>query len=410
MHRMPSQAAKSATPKCAGQGGAFGIVESVLALALVAAVAVVFFVDRRPAAPPAAALEPVAEVPEERPEPARRLTIAVAPETAEFDDVGKLLDGLGSGYAYRHISLDDLLEPKRLGQFDIAFVTCSGYTDTWLAAKSDKTLRGGSVYAPNEETLDRAKQSLRKFVEDGGTLYASDLHLPLVARCFPEFLDRALEARGAPQTVTASVVDSALRQMIGDTIDLKFDQPDWRPAALSGRGLQVFLEGSFATSDGRRASAPLLVRFSHGQGTVIFTSFHNEKQNSEQEKKLLQFLVFSVVTAATDAVAERQMAKGGFSRTKKNLFSASADAEVAEQTYENAEPADLQFILAFADQGALLELEVTAPDGIVRRERGGATLTIEIPNAAAGRWRYAIRAIKVPSEHFPFTISVGRKH
>lgn len=104
------------------------------------------------------------------------------------------------------------------------------------------------------------------------------------------------------------------------------------------------------------------------------------------------------------------MAKGGFSRTRKNLFSASADAEVVEQTYENAEPADLQFILAFANQGAILELAVTAPDGTIRRERGSATLTIEIPGAAAGRWRYAIRAIKVPSEHFPFTISVGRKH
>lgn len=407
---MLSNAAESMMPERAGQGRAFGVVESVLALALAAAVAVVFLVDRRPSATPAAALEPVAEVPAEQPAPARRFTIAVAPERAEFDDVGKLLDGLGRGYAYRHITLDELLAPERLGQFDIVFVTCSGYSDTWLATKSDETLRGGSVYAPNEETFDRAKQSLRKFVEDGGTLYASDLHLPLVVRCFPEFRDRSLDARGAPQTVTASVVDPALRQMIGGTIDLKFDQPDWRPAALSGQGLQVFLEGTFATSDGKRTSAPLLVRFAHGKGTVIFTSFHNEKQNSEQEKKLLQFLVFSVVTAATDADAERQMAKGGFSRTRKNLFSASADAEVVEQSYENAEPADLQFILAFANQGAILELAVTAPDGTIRRERGSATLTIEIPGAAAGRWRYAIRAIKVPSEHFPFTISVGRKH
>jgi hypothetical protein len=156
-------------------------------------------------------------------------------------------------------------------------------------------------------------------------------------------------------------------------------------------------------------TSPLLVKLPHGKGSVIFTSFHNEKQNSDKERQLLEFLVFSAVTAGVDAEAGRQMAQGGFSATKKNLFAASKDAESVTQTYENQSQTDLQFVLAFPDQGATLELSVTGPDGATIRKQGSATITIDAPAAAAGSWTYSIKAIAVPSQNFPFTITVGKK-
>jgi hypothetical protein len=222
-------------------------------------------------------------------------------------------------------------------------------------------------------------------------------------------VDESLTKRGAPQTLRAEVLDPGLRQMIGDGIDLKFDQTDWRPAAISGEGVTVFLRGEFTTVDGQRATTPLLVKFPHGQGNVIFTSFHNEKQQSEQEMQLLKFLVFSAVTAGVDAEATRTMARGGFSQTKKNLFAASGNAETITQTYDNKEAADLQFVLAFADQGATLELRVQGPGGLDEKKRGTSTITIDVPRAVVGEWKYTITAVSVPSENFPFTITVGKK-
>jgi len=386
------------------------IVDGAIAAALGIAVVLVIVMDRgdKSAIEPAALQPVIVESQPQAPE-VRPLAIAVTPERPVYDDVGRLLDSLGSGYAYRPIPLDDLLEADRIGQFDVIFLTCSGYTDTWLGERTEGTLRGNEVYGVNPETLERAKQSLRRFVADGGTLYASDLHALTIAICFPEFFERSLDGRGAPQTMDAEVKDDSLQKLLGERIELTFDMPSWRPAAFSGEGLAVLLEGEFKTIDGESKRAPLLVRFPHGQGSVIFTSFHNEKQTSDKEKELLKFLVFSTVTAAVDAEAERTLARGGFSRTKKDLFSTSRSAAPVGQSYENTSVGDLQFVLAFADQGAELELEVEGPDGVVRRERGRKTLTIDVPAAATGSWRYEIRPLSVPSDNFPFTISVGRK-
>ena len=383
-------------------------IDAALGAALVAALFAVFTLETPQTAvqgPKLTAAEPAVE-----PAPTvRPLRLAVTPESNAFDDMGRLLDKLGQGYVYRPMPFDDLLDEARVGQFDVIFVTCSGYTDTWLGEEGGASPRGGQLFGPNEATFAKAKQVLRRFVTNGGTLYASDLHYNLIAKCFPEFVDESLLNRGAPQTLRAEVVDPSLRQMLGDGIDLTFDQTDWRPAAFSGQEVLSYLKGSFKTVDGTQATAPLLVKFPLGQGSVIFTSFHNEKQQSEQEMTLLKFLVFSAVTAGVDAEATRTMARGGFAETKKNLFSASGDAEAVSQTYDNKEVANLQFVLAFADQSATLELRVDGPGGVSERRRGASTISIDVPGAAVGEWKYTITAVKVPSENFPFTITVGKK-
>lgn len=383
--------------------------DALLLTLLVAAVALAFLLE------PQAKSKPVSlSAPEPAPIPqperqAPRLRIAVTPEANAFDEMGPLLDKLGDGYAYRLMPLDDLLDAERVAQFDVIFLTCSGYTDIWLGAEQGASDRGGMNYGPNEATFARAKEVLRGFVSNGGTLYASDLHYNLIARCFPEYVDEALLDRGVPQAVAADVIDAGLKESIGDTIELAFDQPDWRPAAFSADNVTTFLRGDIVTVDGSRVTVPLLVRFSLGEGNVIFTSFHNEKQQSEKELELLKFLIFSAVTAGVDADASRTMARGGFSQTKKNLFSASTDSEAVSAIYANESISDLQFILAFADQGAILELLVEGPGGIQESRQGTSTIMVEIPGAAVGDWKYTIRAVKVPSENFPFTITVGKK-
>lgn len=144
-------------------------------------------------------------------------------------------------------------------------------------------------------------------------------------------------------------------------------------------------------------------------GNVIFTSFHNEKQHSDIETKLLRYLVFTAVTANVDTQVSNTMMRGGFAPAKKNLFNTSPGERSVSQTYNCTKNADLQFVLGFASQGARLKLSVTAPDGKVLEREGTSTVTIDVPSAAIGAWKYRVTALEVPNENFPFTVTVGQK-
>ena len=336
--------------------------------------------------------------------------LAVAPVRPEYDDMGNLLAALGGNYKkFDKISMDDLLSFAKIAETNVLFVTCSSVPDSWLGKRVGVAERPGmEVFTANEEVLDRAKECLRKFVSQGGTLYASDLHFNLIARSFPEFVDYAKVNEGRAQTVEAEVVDPDLKEQIGPRLALQFDQPGWRPAAFKGDKVKVYMRGTYETKAGSKETAPLLVRFPLKDGTVIFTSFHNEKQNSETEMKLLKYLVFTAVTAKVQSRTEQIL--GGFSKSRDSLISVSkADASFS-RTHRCEKETDLRFVLGFENQGARLKLAVFDPAGNLYAEKeGNSTLAIDVPKAAPGEWKYTVTAISVPSDNFPFRVTVGAK-
>jgi len=338
----------------------------------------------------------------------RSLRLAVTPP--EYDDMGKLLDTLGSGYQYTQISLDDLLEAERLAQYDVVFLTCGGVPRKWLGRRVRQSERGSAgIYRAKPEIIDAIHDSFRKFVGHGGTLYASDLQFDLVAAAFPEFVDEAKAGKGEVETVEAEVVDPGLRRLLGPTIDLRFDMPAWRPAAFHGPDITTHMRGTYRLRDGGEQTGPLLVTFPHGEGTVVFTSFHNEAQNTEMELELLRYLVFTTVTAREERKIKRTMVRGGFSPTERNLLSASSGSKPVSQTYQCEKRGPIQFVLGFEDQGARLRLTVTGPDGSKVEKTGTKTFTIDVDDAAAGPWQYTVTPIKIPYENFPFTLTIGQK-
>lgn len=198
----------------------------------------------------------VEEVSPEPQQTVRKLRLGVTPDTPQFDDMGSLLDTLGEGYKHVSFPLDDLLDDTKLANYDIIFLTCSGYTSTWLNNRTGTSSRGNELFTPNQQVFAKAKDALRKFVGQGGTLYASDLHFNLIAESFPEFVDRASADSGAKQSVTAEVVDPGLRELIGSAIQLNFDQPSWRPAAFNGEKTTSYLRGEFQSDSGKQRMAP----------------------------------------------------------------------------------------------------------------------------------------------------------
>ena len=381
-----------------------------VAAALLLALALVFWLGggRTSPEPSPGELKPVEVVQEQAPVLTSSLRLAVTPP--EYDDMGRLLDTLGAGYRYANLDVDDLLSAGRLRRSDVVFATCGGVPQHWLGPLLRDGERGAAgVFRARPAIVRQIKESLRDFAGRGGTLYASDWRFELLAMAFPEFVDKTKINRGDVQTVDAEVVDPGLQKRLGPRIALRFDKPSWRPAAFDEGKVAVYLRGAYKTLSGTQSAAPLMVRFPFQDGTVIFTSFHNEKQNSDVELQLLRHLVFTTVTAQLDAKIERTMMRGGFSPVERNLLSASVKERAISQTYECQKPGPLQFVLGFAARGAELRLTVVGPDGQHLEKSGDSTFTLDVPQAAAGKWTCTITPVKVPYDNFPFTLTVGRK-
>src|SRR5262249_41260323 len=271
------------------------IMDSLAAVFLAMALLIVYGIDRsgRSARDPAASEEgndlPVNIVTDEsakKDERAKKLNLVVVetfvgkdPRTGlpqYWDDMGKLLRELGKGYDhFTLVKNPDLINPKTLEGADILFLTCH----------------------PNQNPRYDLSETLRKFVAQGGTLYASDWRFDDLAAAFPDFVNREQAGEGVDGHILADGLDRGLQEALaegvknGSKLHLKFDLNRWKTAAFNRLPdkVNVMVRSQYKKmlhqndKEGIASEAPLLVTFTHGKGTVIFTSFHNEKQTSEVE-------------------------------------------------------------------------------------------------------------------------------
>lgn len=360
------------------------VLDGLVAGGLAVALLLVIVLDRvLPNKTPDAA--PVVMEPEPVKPRVKQLRLAVSETKKDvWDDMGKLLGDLGKGYTFQKIPIRELYDLKRFDDFDVLFLTCS-----------------------SEGNDPAVADNVRQFVARGGTLYASDWRFLVVARAFPDMVDKKNAGEGKDQILTADVIDAGLQDALGTMrVPLKFDLDQWKTAAFTGDRVKVLMKAKYQTQQEKWSETPLLVKFGFDKGTVIFTSFHNESQNSEIEQKLLKYLVFSAVTAQIENESHQQMLKGGFSPQKSNLLSASGAAEMSN-VYKSKNAGKVQFILGFQEQGAKLKLTVVSPDGKKVEKVGTSTLVIEETSTMAGDWRYTVTALEVPFPDFPFTLTVG---
>jgi hypothetical protein len=327
----------------------------------------------------------------------KRLKLAVTPTHQDtnpltkkqelWDDMGKLLRNMGKGYdEFDMIEPRNLLtmNPKKLQEYDVLFFTC----------------------APKGQEL---RDVLRKYVSDGGILYASDWRYEAVAAAFPDFADKKLQSEGDVQRLEADVVDPALREIVGKKINLIFPMDQWKTAAFAGPRVEILIRSQYRDMKKKIVEAPLMVKFHFGKGTVIFTSFHNETQNSAEEEKLLKYLIFSTVTAGIESEVKNEMTKLGFQIQTSNLLSSPQLNQSISKEHKLKERAALRFSLGFRSEGAELRLNIKSPDGKEFTWQGKSTKSLEVPDAMPGTWTYTVTAIHLPYPNFPFTMTVGEK-
>ena len=228
--------------------------------------------------------------------------VDIAVVTGQYDNIQSILNRLNipfdefSGYwnweeedvsaPTEHLEL--MRDPARMASFDIIFFNC-GMEDTW-------TLEPDII------------QNLKDYVTNGGSIYASDQAYYVLEGTFPEAADfvgndeeQWSANMGTMGHVQGEIVSGALKGVLGkDSADINYDLDAWASVEAAGEA-ETLISGTFQYMDMnsddfsmQTNTGPLAVRHTVGDGVVLFTTFHNEPQLTEDMDNLLKEFVLSL--------------------------------------------------------------------------------------------------------------------
>ncbi len=239
--------------------------------------------------------------------------IAVFP--GEFDKPHFVLEEMGVAYDWfgdidnstlSQEAEDLIYDLEALKEYDILFIGC----------QVDEPMVNG---AADPIAMD----NLRLFVEDGNSVYASDRAHPWVHQAIPGAIPFELdydpddvendpaEFRGDIQTgapagdsgdVIAEVLsDEMLDLLQEDTVEFVFDTPNWTIVAEDELGptgtahFRIDTDISWG-GDGTYENASVVTTYDDpiGNGRVIYTSFHNSAQVTDDMMEILEYMVFQL--------------------------------------------------------------------------------------------------------------------
>lgn len=315
--------------------------------------------------------------------------LAVTPRG--YDDIGQVLRELGEGYEFEQISLDSLKDVSYLQRFQVVFINCS-----WRCLT---------------QNVLKAASSIRRYVENGGTLYASDWAGELVQRAFPEYV-RIANDRGEAQTVNATVIDDALASIVGRSLSLRFNAPGWFPIESVAGNVTVYMIGSYRDMSGLiHEGRPLLISFRHGNGFVVFTCFHNEPQLSDVEKKLLQFLVVRPITFELSEKANSLLVAKRGTAVREFIGTISSGRISPPYSITLKEKASLLIVLTWSGGDGEFEIHVRAVDGKTLQSVRGQNPPITIETEELPPHTYIVRltALQTPFENTPYVLRIGMR-
>jgi len=314
--------------------------------------------------------------------------IAVTPKG--YDDIGQVLREMGSGYEHKQIKFKELSDLNSLLRYQITFINC---------AHKLRELQSKSEVAT----------TIRQYVERGGIVYASDWAGFIIQDAFPEYL-RLASDRGGAQVVEATVVDQGLASVVGSKLSLHFNADQWVAVDAVSKEVTVHLVGDYVDMGGEvHRTKPLLISFKHGNGYVIFTSFHNAPQLSETERKLLQFLVIRPVTFDLSKQADSLLLSRRSSPIQEFVGTISSGMSSPPYALLLNEDGKLLIVLSWRGGDGKFEMQLQSEQGeLIERLHGHRSpLSMETKKLQAGMYYLHLLAHKAPIENTPFVIRIG---
>ncbi len=209
-----------------------------------------------------------------------------------FDDIAGLLDGMEIEYSlYTSSNKGDLLgDQDTLNDYEVVFAECSA-----------------SLTASGFESSD-LEFNMRRFVQEGGSLYASDRANDFIQEAMPEAMLFASDVD--PDASSNSWVgspggDYPTRAVSDDMIDIFGDEPsdfDFTGgfavvSSINDPGGQVLFETQYPEFyDGQGEWSPSMIAYDDplGSGFMIFTEFHNSNQATDDVEEILEYIIFQL--------------------------------------------------------------------------------------------------------------------
>ena len=304
---------------------------------------------------------------------------------AEYDDIGAVLREFGHGFEFSVCEWEDLCDWRFLRSFEVVYLNCARIFE-------------------KSEYRARLAPAVREFVDRGGTLYASDWALTVVSEAFPGRL--GIDPAGETGDLRCLVGDRGLREFLGNEMSVHFDLPAWVMLHEIHPDVRVYVEAKdLRRRNPRELGLPVVAGFESGDGHVLATSFHNEHQLSERERRLLRFL------ALRPALAGKAHATSALIKDRN----ACVEAEFIETVNQGHISPTMTFqsngspLLALLNwQGdATLRLSVQGPNGraILDSASDLAPLGGEIVGAGVGVIECRVEGVRVPHPNFPFVLT-----
>lgn len=235
-------------------------------------------------------------------------SVPIAILEGTYDDIGNILEGMdiefdvvggdGSGFGSPGDAEAFLRDINEMNQYDILFIECGGL---WGILGSP-----GGIPMPGEEPMvdQEILDNLNSFVQNGNSLYVSDLASPFIQESISEAVvfHRHNEGPtaswvGNPQTVSADVISADMQAAIGmgpTTID--FASPGWDVAEDAGSRSTIHFTADVNTDSGMITNAPLMISYDapDSPGKAIYTGFHNTDQPTGDMEDILEFMIFQL--------------------------------------------------------------------------------------------------------------------
>lgn len=171
----------------------------------------------------------------------------------------------------------------------------TGYDVLFLSCRSDEDdLRANPAMA----------SALRDYIEAGGSVYASDQAYGIIEFLFPDKIDfegddterNAANKGNSVDDLDANIVDFNMASSFGsNSATLGYPLRTWSVMRSVANDVDVYAKANAPLIGGGRVNnAPQIVGFDHGQGRVIYSSFHQEPGVHPDQLRMLQILMFEL--------------------------------------------------------------------------------------------------------------------
>lgn len=153
------------------------------------------------------------------------------------------------------------------------------------------------------ESRPDMQQRLRDFVAAGGSLHASDQAYDLIEITFPDKINflgddatRGAADEGDAVDLEGRVLDQVLAtQLNTSSVAIHFGLSTWSVMVGAAPDVEIYMEGNAPLLDGSTIlDAPLIVGFDHGEGRVVYSSFHQEPGIGQDQENVLKLIMFEL--------------------------------------------------------------------------------------------------------------------